>query len=136
MTLRWMAWVLQAAACYNLAWGATAVLFPQWWFHFLGMSPPTYPELWQCLGMVVGVYGLLYAVAARDPQTHWAIIAVGLLGKLCGPLGFLSAVAQGRLPWTFGRLLLMNDLIWWVPFTLILLHVARAYRQQTGVGGR
>ena len=134
MTPRWMSRVLWAAAAYNLVWGATAVLFPDWWFRFLGLQTPTYPELWQCLGMVVGVYGLLYAVAARDPRTHWAIIAVGLLGKLCGPLGFLSAVAQGRLPWSFGRLLVMNDLIWWVPFSLILLHTAQFRRSTTNQG--
>jgi hypothetical protein len=128
--------VLWAAAAYNLTWGASAVLFPQWWFRFLGLDTPTYPELWQCLGMVVGVYGLLYAVAARDPHTHWAIVAVGLLGKLCGPLGFLSAVSSGRLPWSFGRLLLLNDLPWWIPFGLILLHVARTYRERSAVSNR
>jgi len=38
---------------------------------------------------------------------------------------FLSAVAEGTLPLSFGLTILTNDLIWWAPFTLILL---RAYQ--------
>jgi hypothetical protein len=121
-----MAWVLWLAAAYNVAWGAWVVLFPGALFRWAGMEPPNYPELWQCIGMIVGVYGVGYAIAARDPCRHWPIVLVGLLGKVFGPLGFLNAVVQGRLPWTFGAMLLANDLVWWVPFGLIL------YRARAG----
>ena len=48
------------------------------------------------------------------------IVLVGLLGKVFGPLGFLIAVLRGRFPLAFGATLLTNDLIWWLPFVLIL----------------
>ena len=46
--------------------------------------------------MIVGVYGVGYATAALDPSRHWPVVLVGLLGKIFGPIGFLSAVVGGR----------------------------------------
>lgn len=122
----WMKPVLLAAAAYNLAWGGFVVLFPAAMFGWFGMEPPNYPELWQCIGMIVGVYGIGYGIAAFDPVRHWPIVLVGFLGKLFGPVGFLQAVLQGRLPWRFGWLNVTNDLIWLIPFALILLHAYQA----------
>ena len=121
--------ILWIAAGYNVLWGAWAVLFPLAAFSLVGMAPPNYPQFWQCIGMIVGVYGVGYGCAARDPYRHWPIVLVGLLGKVFGPLGFLMAVLKGELHWTFGYLLLSNDLIWWIPFGLILLGTIQSYRR-------
>jgi small multidrug resistance pump len=126
---RWMKWVLLAAAAYNLAWGALVVAFPQELFRRLGMPEPNYPQIWQCVGMIVGVYGVGYAIAAFDPARHWPIVLVGLLGKLLGPVGFLDAAWRGELPWLFGLVNVTNDLIWLVPFALILAHAYKVQRQ-------
>ena len=56
----------------------------------------------------------------RCPVRHWPIVLVGLLGKVFGPLGFLDAALRGDLPWRCGWLILTNDLIWWLPFALLL----------------
>lgn len=117
---RWMKWVLLAAGVYNLAWGALVVLFPLMIFDWLGMPRPNYPQIWQCVGMIVGVYGVGYMIAAGDPVRHWPIVLVGLLGKLFGPVGFVRAALSGELPWLFGLVNVTNDLIWLVPFTLML----------------
>lgn len=122
---RWMSTVLWLAAIYNVAWGGWVVLFPLAAFHGLGMPPPNYPFLWQCVGMIVGVYGVGYACAAPHPSRHWPIVLVGLLGKVFGPLGFLTGAFRGELPWRFGLLLVTNDLLWWIPFALILRSAAR-----------
>lgn len=53
-----MAQVLWAAAIYNLAWGGFVVLYPELPFRWAGMPPPNYPEIWQCLGMVVSAGSL------------------------------------------------------------------------------
>jgi peroxiredoxin len=84
------------------------------------MQPPRYPQIWQCVGMIVGVYGIGYLVAARSPYRHWPIVLVGLLGKILGPIGFLQAALTGTLPWLWGTTILTNDLLWWIPFTAIL----------------
>ena len=114
--------VLLVAAVYNIGWGVFVVCFPLTAFRWAGMAPPNYPQLWQCIGMIVGVYGIGYAIAARDPVRYWPIVLVGLLGKVLGPIGFLMAVFRGELPWVAGWMNVTNDLIWWVPFALILQH--------------
>ncbi|MEM7622656.1 MAG: SelL-related redox protein [Planctomycetota bacterium] len=128
-----MTLALRLAGMYNVLWGGLTVLYPNWLFDLTGMAPPSYPFIWQCVGMIVGVYGLGYWVAAKDPARHWPIVAVGLLGKLFGPAGYVQGVVVGDLglpftsdvPVEFGLTLLTNDLVWWVPFTLILIHALR-----------
>ena len=78
--------------------------------------------------MIVGVYGIGYAAAAVDPYRHWPIVLVGFLGKIFGPIGFLMAALSGELPWAWGATIITNDLIWWIPFAIILWG---AYRSQT-----
>ena len=126
---RWMRATLWAAAAYNLLWGAAVVSAPNAGFELAGIEPPRYPMIWQCVGMVVGVYGVGYAIAATDPLRWWPLTLVGLLGKVLGPLGFLTAALRGNLPWAFGLTIIPNDLIWWVPFGLILLRARRAGRR-------
>ncbi len=122
---RWMSPVLYAAGIYNIVWGAVVVVFPLAFFRWADAVPPNYPQIWQCLGMVVGVYGIGYALAARDPFRHWPIVLVGFLGKLFGPIGFLQTASSGAWPWRMGWINITNDLIWLVPFALILW---RAYQ--------
>ena len=126
-TPTWMPVVLVMAAIYNLVWGGLVVAAPNLFFTLGGLETPTYPAIWQCVGMIVGVYGIGYAIAARDPARHWPIVLVGFLGKVFGPIGFVYAsVITQQLPIEFGLVIIPNDLIWWVPFGLILYHAARA----------
>lgn len=113
------------AAAYNAGFGAFAVLSPGSFFELFRMEPPRYPQVWQCLGMVIGLYGLLYAHAARRLDTARPAILVGLLGKLLGPLGWALAVGEGAWPIRTLPLIVFNDLLWWLPFTLFLLEGTR-----------
>ena len=119
-TPTWAPTWLRAAGVYNLVWGAVTIAFPHLLFDLTGAARPNYPEIWQCVGMIVGVYGVGYWVAAADPRRHWPIVFVGLLGKLFGPIGFAIALWKGTFPPAFGLTILTNDLIWWVPFALML----------------
>lgn len=133
---RWIPRVLNAAAIYNLAWGLFTLFFPQLLFRWAGMASTNYPSILQALGMVIAVYGIGFAMAARDPVNQWPLVLVGLLGKVFGPIGFVYAVAIGELPWWWGINILTNDLIWWIPFTAIILHAIRiqdARRNSTGL---
>lgn len=112
--------ILKCAAAYNLAWGAWVILFPNLFFDWLQMDRPNYPQIWQCVGMVVGVYGIGYWIAAQKPFIHWPIVLVGFLGKIFGPIGFAHSLILGTLPLKFGVLLITNDFIWWLPFWVIL----------------
>lgn len=120
---KWMGVTLKLAAVYNVLWGAWVVLFPNHFFELTGMEPLNHPMIWQGMGMVIGVYGLGYWWASYSPIKHWPIVAVGMLGKLFGPLGFVMNYYTEAAPAAFGYTLITNDLIWWVPFTLILRNV-------------
>jgi hypothetical protein len=108
------------AGVYNLGWGLYAALDPQWLFRYAKMPALNHPEVFACLGMVVGLYGLLYLEVARVPERGWLLAAVGLAGKILGPLGLAYLIWSGRWPRSTVLLCLTNDVIWWVPFGLYL----------------
>lgn len=127
----WMTYALLAAAVYNVMWGGLVVLFPNLFFDLLGIVVDTLTlPIWQAVGMIVGVYGVGYAIAAFAPYTHWPIVLVGFLGKLFGPIGFVLAASSGQIPWVFGVNNLTNDLIWWIPFFLILRGAYTQFHQE------
>ena len=112
---------LKAAAIYNFIWGLFIIAFPNAIFHFAHLPPmANYIGIWQCVGMIVGVYGVGYWVAASDPIKHWPIVLVGFLGKIFGPIGFVQAYYIGEFNARFGLTIITNDLIWWIPFFMIL----------------
>lgn len=122
----WMKYVLLAAGGYNLIWGAVAIFAPAAMLAWLQVdADATALVFWQCIGMLVGVYGFAYLIAAGDPYRHWPLVLVGLIGKVLGPIGLLIAVGNGSLPLSFGWTNLTNDLIWWAPFVMILWGAVR-----------
>ena len=114
--LRFHRYVFIASAIYNTIWGTLVVLFPLAPFRWAGLPDPNYPELWQCIGMIVGVYAIGYAYLAADPIRYAPFLVVALLGKIFGPIGWLIAWHHGRLPGISGLTILTNDLIWWIPY--------------------
>lgn len=130
---RWMSVVLLLAGVYNITWGTWTILCPTLSFAYSGMQVPDkplhYPHLWQGIGMIVGVYGIGYALAAKDPMRLWPLVLVGFLGKFFGPLGLVYGVVNNQIPPESLITVIPNDLIWWIPFVLILHHAYEANRQ-------
>jgi hypothetical protein len=120
----WHRSVFLAAGVYNIAWGIWSAFDPQWLFRFAGMPLLNQPAVFACLGMVVGLYGILYLDVARVPERGWLIAAVGLTGKVLGPIGMAWLVYSGAWPLSAIVLCVTNDFIWWIPFALYL-HDAR-----------
>lgn len=117
---RFHRFVFVVAGFYNIAWGLWSAVDPSWFFRASGITELTHPAIFACLGMVVGVYGLLYWEVARRPERGWLIAAVGLLGKILGPIGLAVLIANGTWPLSTIVLCLTNDLIWWLPFGIYL----------------
>ncbi len=126
---KWMPAVLLIAGGYNLLWAAFMVAAPERSFALCGWAatgkPLDHPQLWQGIGALVGVFGVGYLVAAVNPARHWAVVFIGLLSKLLAGLGTVAGVLDGRTPPETLLPSVFNDIIWWVPFFLIL---RRAYR--------
>jgi len=118
--------VFVAAAGYNTAFGLWAGFRPYSFFTRFDLAVPNYPAIWSCLGMVVGVYALAYAYAARHLDRAAPFIAIGLIGKLLGPAGWVVTVASGEWPVRTITLVIFNDAIWWLPFALFLVDGTRA----------
>ena len=121
--------VFTAAGVYNILWGLYSAADPQWLFRFTGMPLSNQPAIVACLGMVVGLYGILYFEVARVPERGWLIAAVGLTGKVLGPIGMFGLIWSGTWPASALVLCLTNDFIWWIPFTLYLRDAWPAFRQ-------
>ena len=117
---RWHRTIFCVAGLYNILWGLYAAVDPQWLFRFAGLPLQNNPQIFACLGMVVGLYGILYLEVARVPERGWLLAAVGLLGKILGPIGLALLIARGEWPPSTIVLCLTNDLIWWLPFSLYL----------------
>ena len=122
---KWMRLTLKIAGVYNILWGAYILFMPEHFFQVSNLPLPNYPEIWQSVGMIVGVYGIGYYISGFDPYTHWPVILVGFLGKVFGPIGAIYYACLGKFPWSFILINVTNDLIWPVPFGLILYHALR-----------
>ena len=118
------------AGLYNILWGLYAAIDPQYVFRFAGMEPMVHPQIFACLGMVVGLYGILYLEVARKPENGFLLAAVGLAGKVLGPIGLLVLIGQGEWPAETLILCLTNDFIWWIPFGLYLVDAHPARRNE------
>jgi hypothetical protein len=121
-----------AAGLYNIAWGLWSAFDPQWLFRFAGLPLANHPAIFACLGMVIGLYGILYLDVARTPERGWLIAAVGLTGKILGPIGLSVLIVQGVRPIAASIVCVTNDLIWWVPFGLYLKDGWPRYKRGLG----
>lgn len=108
------------AGAYNIGWGLLGSVDPQWFFKVCHLPLINYPEFFQCLAMVVGLYGIIYWEVARKPEAGFLLAAVGLLGKVLGPIGLATLILSGKWPVSTIILCLTNDLIWWIPFSIYL----------------
>ncbi len=122
-TRGWKLYALALAGIYNIVWGALVVLYPNAFFDMFELPRPIYPVIWQGVGMIIGLYGIAYAIAAFDCFRHWPIVLVGFLGKIFGPIGFFIFHAKGELPFEFFYIHILNDFIWIIPFGIILWKV-------------
>jgi small multidrug resistance pump len=102
---------LRAAAVYNLLWGG-------------GVALLAHAVAWKCVGMMVLCYAPGYWLASRRLLPE--LVAVGLLGKVLGPVGFGWALATHRLPVAFALVVAANDVVWWPSFVRYLREAANA----------
>jgi len=119
--------VFVLAGVYNICWGLYSAYDPQWLFRYSGLTPLNHPQIFACLAMVVGIYGIVYLEVARMPERGWLLAAVGLLGKVLGPIGLAKLILEGTWPKSTIVLCLTNDFIWWIPFALYLYDVWPSY---------
>jgi hypothetical protein len=111
----WYRYSFLAAVVYNLVWGTVVILLPSSTLAQVGVETDAVGLLfWQCIGMFVLVFALGYYALWREPERYAVFLAIALLGKIFGPIGFVyGAFYLDVLPKSLGWTIVTNDLIWW-----------------------
>lgn len=106
-------------AFYNVAFGAAMTAAAGQAAAGLGVSGPGGPYAVAMVGLLIAIFGVGYAMVARDPARNRGIVWVGLLSKIAAPaLGAVQYVA-GAIPFsTFA--IGMVDLAFAFAFALFL----------------
>ena len=129
---RWQRRALLVASLQCLIWGVFILAFPERSSLAYGFDHvPVELFLWQGTGLIIFLFGVGYAIAATNPAQHWAVVLIGLMAKFPGPVGMLWSAVQGQISRQVLYLLPINDLVWWLPFTLILV---AAFRNRVEAG--
>ncbi len=119
--------VLLASAIYHLLFAVWAILYPSMWFDWIGIEQPNHPMLWRGLGAVMGLLGVALLIAARNPIRHWMILLTGFVKFTLGIIGFATAIYQQQVPLSASWMMLINDLVWWPAFAVMLWACVRAH---------
>lgn len=125
---RWHRIALLAAAFQCVAWGMFILVLPEKAATVYGLEKPlTDMFLWKGTGLIILLFGVGYGIASMDPVRNWSVIVPGFIAKILGPVGMVMSVYNGEVSSRVLILLPINDVVWWIPFALILL---AAFRQR------
>lgn len=126
-TGHWMRIALVLAGAYHILFAFWTNMWPFHGFDLCGIDRPNHPMLWRTLGLISGMLGLAFLIAARDPIRYWLISLFGLLKSAIAAFIVSSAIFGGKLPASTGFLLTIDDLVWLPVFAYILWSSLRAH---------
>lgn len=117
--------VFAVAALFNFLVGLPVLFAPAAFYAAIGQPVPGDLLSVQTVGLLISVFGVGYAMAARDPVQARLILWLGVLGKAPLPLLVGLSVLAGRTgPGAFG--LTLVDLVFAALFLTYLLRHRRA----------
>ncbi|MEK6480879.1 hypothetical protein WJR50_25280 [Catalinimonas sp. 4WD22] len=116
----WMRGVLLLAGTYNLGWGFFIYNFPNSFYRWISQSGLDAPAIISWQGVGVMLFGAMYVAIAIYPTRLWYLLAVGIASKIGGALWFYFFVLEKEATKQYLFHLIMNDLIWVIPFVFIL----------------
>lgn len=118
---RWHLWVLIASCVHSAVWGLFIMIAPGTSARVYGFAAaPVEIHLWQGTGFFICLLASGYGLAAWNPRQHWGLVLFGLMAKTLGAAGMARAVWLGQVSPSVLKLLPVNDVIWWLPFALIV----------------
>ncbi len=123
----WMRKILLAAGIYHLIFAIWAICYPHQWFDWNHLAQPNHPLMWQGVGAMMLMFGMGLVIASRNPIRHWFIVGVGLAKFSLGIVGFGLALWRHEIPLTSAWIMVVDDLVWWLPFAAILWATVRAH---------
>lgn len=135
--LPWMKRLLWFVGGYNLLAGLAMLTCYHEGYKLLGVPKPELVLPLQLVGVLVGLFGVGYWLVARNPVENRNILTLGFLSKGLGSLLGVSYVAAGKLPTAFLLVLFFADIVYLVPFGIImrrLYRIAGEQRRQSATG--
>jgi hypothetical protein len=102
------AWLFGVAAAANLAVGAALLFLRDWLTPLLDLAPISGTNIWfaDLTGALVALFGVVYALIARDPVTYRPTIWIFAVGKVlafaCAAIPWLQGEISARLPMLIG----------------------------------
>lgn len=130
--LPWMRYLLRFVGGYNVLAGIGMMIFYHEGFRFLNVDKPTLMLPLQLVGVMVGLFGVGYWLVARNPVENRNVLTLGFFSKFLGSILGVTYVAIGKLPVAFLPILFFADIIYLVPFLLIMRRLYAIARRNRG----
>lgn len=118
------------ASIYNVAWGIFIYNFPTSYFRWLTKSSLEAPALISYQGLGTLIFGAIYLSAALYPLKLWFLIPLGIISKIAGAIGAYFIIMDQMITRTFLFQVIMNDLVWVIPFIIIYYEVMMVRRKR------
>jgi hypothetical protein len=118
---------LLLGAAYHVLFAVWTNLWPFHGFDLLGIPRPNHPMLWRTLGLISGFLGFALFLAASDPVRHWLIVLLGFAKAVAASVIVAFAVSDNALPIAALLFLVIDDLVWIIPYAAILWITLRAH---------
>lgn len=124
----WMQYLLLSAGIYNILWGVVAFINPNYFLNHLHISFANADFISKVTGVLEILFGLAYILASQKPFKHWLIIFVGFTVKFLISTAYLFYMYTGVAPEQVVVMVLANDVIWLLPFGVILFQAFEHYQ--------
>jgi len=125
----WMRGILLLAGAYNIGWGAFIYYFPASFYQWITETSAATPGIIKWQGAGVLLFGAAYILVALYPRRFWWIVLLGILSKVFGAISFYFLFMQPTLTDSYLFHVIMNDLLWLVPLTIIFVRMIQVRKQ-------
>lgn len=122
--------LLLLTGAYNVGWGAFIYYFPASFYQWVTERYTELPALIEWQGLGVLLFGIAYILAAIYPRRFWWVVPLGILSKSFGAIGFYFLIMDQTLTPTYLFHLIMNDLFWLIPLTIIFVRIMKIRKQR------
>jgi hypothetical protein len=119
-TPRWMKLTLLFAGIYCLGFASWVISNPHSAFNLLKIEKPNMIFLWQSIGVFYAIFGIGLLSSARDPLRQWRSTLLCFIKIIVVTFIITGEFLSGNLPLLVIGFLIIDDLIWLLPFAIIL----------------
>ena len=129
----WMKYLLWFVGGYNVLAGLGMLIFYHEGFRFLDLPKPELMLPLQIVGVMVLLFGVGYWLVAWNPIENRNVLLLGFLSKFLGSLLGVGYIVAGKMPLLFLPILFFADIVYLVPFLLIMRRLYRWPRDANAV---